>query len=75
MIELAADQPGFLGIERARGEDGLGIAVSYWASEEAIANWKKDMDHREAQRRGMKDWYERYEVRVARVERSYGRGR
>lgn len=33
MVELAREQPGFLGVESARGEDGLGITVSYWASE------------------------------------------
>lgn len=30
MIELAARQPGFLGVESARTKDGLGITVSYW---------------------------------------------
>ena len=28
MLELAHDQPGFLGVESAR--EGLGITVSYW---------------------------------------------
>ena len=32
MAELAAQMPGYLGIENARGEDGLGITVSYWES-------------------------------------------
>ena len=32
MMELAAEQPGFLGVESARGADGLGITVSYWTS-------------------------------------------
>ncbi|PWK44755.1 antibiotic biosynthesis monooxygenase [Pseudomonas sp. OV226] len=40
MVELAREQPGFLGVESARGEDGLGITVSYWASEAAILAWK-----------------------------------
>ena len=40
MAELAAQQPGFLGMESARTADGLGITVSYWSSEEAIAAWK-----------------------------------
>lgn len=40
MVELSSRQPGFLGIESVRGNDGLGITVSYWASEEAIGNWK-----------------------------------
>ena len=42
MVELAARQPGFLGIESARGADGVGITVSYWSSEEAIAGWRRD---------------------------------
>ncbi len=36
MVQLAAEQPGFLGMESAR--DGLGITVSYWHSLEAIKN-------------------------------------
>lgn len=75
MLELAPEQPGFLGIERARGEDGLALAVSYWADEESIAAWKRHAEHREAQRLGVTQWYDQYEVRIARVERSYGRGR
>ena len=29
MLELAAQQPGFLGVETVRGADGFGITVSY----------------------------------------------
>ena len=32
MEELAREVPGYLGIESARGADGFGITVSYWAS-------------------------------------------
>ena len=72
MVELAAEQPGFLGVESARGEDGLGITVSYWESEEAIANWKKNAEHTIARNRGRSDWYTEFTTRVARVERDYG---
>lgn len=71
MEQLAARQPGFLGIETVRGPDGLGITVSYWKSEAAISAWKADADHLAAQRMGRREWYEHYEVRVARVERAY----
>lgn len=71
MEELAATMPGFLGIESARGEDGFGITVSYWESEEAISDWKKHAAHKIAQARGRSDWYSDYTVRVARVERAY----
>ena len=74
MFELAAGADGFLGVESARGADGLGITVSYWTDEAAIAAWKADADHLLAQQRGRRDWYDRYEVRVCRVERTYGFG-
>jgi heme-degrading monooxygenase HmoA len=73
MIELAAQQPGFLGVETARGTDGLGITVSYWTSEGAIKNWKADAEHRLAQEAGMKTWYADYRIRIAKVERAYGK--
>ncbi|MFM1932975.1 MAG: hypothetical protein RL226_2278 [Bacteroidota bacterium] len=61
---------GFLGMEHAR--DGVGITISYWKDEESIARWKAHRDHRIAQEKGKRDWYESYKVRVARVERDYG---
>ncbi|SDS63640.1 Heme-degrading monooxygenase HmoA [Halopseudomonas sabulinigri] len=70
MLALAARQEGFLGVESAR--EGLGITVSYWASEEAIKNWKQNAEHLEAQRLGHNTWYAGFKVRVARVERDYG---
>jgi heme-degrading monooxygenase HmoA len=69
MVELAAKQPGFLGIESAR--EGLGITVSYWESLEAIAAWKQVSAHLAAQRLGRETWYEAFKVRICRVERDY----
>ncbi len=73
MVELAAQQPGYLGMESARGADGLGITVSYWDSAEAIAAWRANAEHLAAQALGKRSWYEHYEVRVAKVERAYGK--
>jgi heme-degrading monooxygenase HmoA len=72
MLELAAGQPGFLGVDSARGTDGLGITVSYWQTLESISAWKSVAAHRAAQEGGRRDWYASYQVRIARVERSYG---
>jgi heme-degrading monooxygenase HmoA len=69
MEQLARQQPGFLDFESAR--DGLGITISYWENLEAIANWKANMDHREAQKNGIKKWYSWYKVRICKVEREY----
>jgi heme-degrading monooxygenase HmoA len=71
MVELARDQPGFLGVESARDAGGFGITVSYWTDEAAIGAWKSHAEHLIAQEHGRRDWYASYEVRVARVERSY----
>jgi heme-degrading monooxygenase HmoA len=73
MLELAAQQPGFLGVESVRGADGFGITVSYWSDEKAIARWKANTEHLGAQAGGNKTWYADYCVRVAKVERDYGK--
>jgi heme-degrading monooxygenase HmoA len=74
MVELASKQPGFLGAESVRGANGLGITVSYWESEEAIRAWKANSDHKFAQETGKKLWYADYVIRIAKVERAYGKG-
>jgi heme-degrading monooxygenase HmoA len=71
MTELARDIPGYLGIESARDSGGLGITVSYWSSQDAIADWRGHLEHLAAQNRGKREWYRHYELRVARVERAY----
>ena len=71
MEHLAAQQPGFLGVESARDADGTGITVSYWASEEAVRAWKANAEHAVAQETGRREWYTEYVVRVAKVERAY----
>jgi heme-degrading monooxygenase HmoA len=69
MLELAPAQPGFLGVETARGDDGVGIAVSYWSSLEEIRNWREHAEHRLAQSQGRSAWYREYRLRICRVER------
>jgi heme-degrading monooxygenase HmoA len=70
MDKLAAQQPGYLGIESVRA--GLGITVSYWDSLESIRNWKANLEHQEAQKFGRDRWYSAFRVRIAKVEREYG---
>ena len=73
MLELAARQPGYLGVESAREESS--ITVSYWATEQDAANWKQVAAHLVAQERGKQVWYDDYRVRIATVTRDYARGR
>jgi heme-degrading monooxygenase HmoA len=71
MIELAAEQDGFLGVDSARSPDGPGITVSYWRDEAAIAGWRQNAEHLEAQRGGRETWYKDFVIRIAKVERDY----
>jgi heme-degrading monooxygenase HmoA len=72
MVELACQQPGYLGIESARDQTGLGITVSYWESAEAAKAWKNVGEHLLVQEAGRDRWYSSYTIRIATVEREYG---
>lgn len=50
MVELAAQQPGFLGVESAH--EVLRITVSYWRDPESAARWKAVAEHVVTQRLG-----------------------
>ena len=73
MKTLVAEQPGFLGIESIRNASGQGITISYWDSEAAIRNWQQHTEHKIAQAKGIALWYDDYRIRVAKVERAYGK--
>ena len=74
LSELAATQPGYLGMESARDPGSrVGVSVSYWAGEDDARAWKQVAEHVEIQRLGAARWYEAYQVRVASVTRAYGR--
>ncbi|WP_206486154.1 antibiotic biosynthesis monooxygenase [Thalassotalea sp. G2M2-11] len=69
MVELAQQQPGFLGIESAR--EAVGITVSYWQDLASIKQWKANTEHLSAQKTGRQLWYQSFSVRIAKVERDY----
>lgn len=70
MVNLAMQQQGFLNIEHAEMA-GTSITISYWDSEEAIKNWKKNTRHQLAQEKGKAGWYSSYSIKVAKVTREY----
>ena len=65
--QLAQQQPGFLGVESVRGDDGLGITVSYWRDRDSIRNWRMNSEHLVAQEMGRQEFYQWYRVRIAEV--------
>lgn len=71
MDALAAQQPGYVGIDSVRGADGLGITVSYWANDTAAKNWRDHPRHAAIRDQGRGKWYTHYDLHVAEVARSY----
>lgn len=72
MVELAHQQPGFLGYESAQADGHAEITICYWDTDENIRAWKQNAEHLEAQRRGRETWYSAYHIRIVRIERAYG---
>ena len=68
MALLAAEQPGFLGLESARSEE-QGITISYWRNEADVKAWRAHPEHVEIRALGREAWYKRYTLRVAVVQR------
>ena len=67
MVALAQQQQGFLGLESVRGDDGIGITVSYWTDHEAIQNWGRQAEHVTVQAMGRQEFYQWYRIRIAEV--------
>ncbi len=72
MFIRAAQQPGYLGVETGKGAEGNGITISYWKDLQSMRDWKANEEHLKAQQLGMRRWYDKYTVRICRVEREYG---
>ncbi|HEY4080808.1 MAG TPA: antibiotic biosynthesis monooxygenase [Burkholderiaceae bacterium] len=71
MLELAAEQPGYLGVESVRDANGLGITVSYWRDLASIKAWRAHGEHTLAREQGRAQWYSSYRLRISKVEREY----
>lgn len=71
MDALAAQQPGYIGMDSVRGPDGLGITVSYWASDSDAKAWRDHGEHALIRDAGRDRWYSAYSLHVGEITRSY----
>jgi heme-degrading monooxygenase HmoA len=71
MHELVAHLPGFTSIRGYTSDDGDKVDIVRFESEEALKAWRSDPEHREAQRRGREEFYDRFSVQACRVFREY----
>jgi heme-degrading monooxygenase HmoA len=65
---------GFISVERFQSltQEGKILSLSFWRDEEAVARWRSQAQHREAQRAGRTGIFKNYRLRVAAVMRDYG---
>ena len=80
-LEIAADlknhlseMDGFISVERFQSlaDSNRFLSLSFWRDEEAVKLWRNQIAHREAQKRGRKELFNNYRLRVANVLRDYG---
>ncbi len=62
---------GYLGIDAVRGDDGVGVTISWWRDEASALGWRDDPDHARIREQGRALWYDWYRVIVATVDRAY----
>ena len=65
---------GFISIERftSISDPAKYLSLSFWRDEEAVAEWRSQLEHRDAQRRGRAEIFGDYRLRIAAVSRDYG---
>jgi heme-degrading monooxygenase HmoA len=65
---------GFISIERfaSLSFPGKILSLSFWKDELAVARWRNMEEHRLAQRKGRREVFADYRLRVANVVRDYG---
>lgn len=74
MVQLAVQQPGYLGVESVRDSAGFGITVSYWQSVQDAWAWRQQAEHTVVRTIGHERFYRKFVLRVAEVQRQESGG-
>jgi heme-degrading monooxygenase HmoA len=64
MERRARAVPGFVDFKTFTAADGERVSLIVFDSAESHNEWRDDVHHRAAQRRGRADWYEEYRIFV-----------
>lgn len=64
MSRLAQTMPGYVDHKSFTADDGERVTVVTFADEESQAAWRRQVDHRAAQRRGREAFYAAYTLQV-----------
>lgn len=71
MAALAAEQPGYLGVDWVGDGQGQEITISYWADDASAAAWRAHPVHARTQEAGRGAWLKRYDLMVVEVRRGH----
>lgn len=74
LAEYLSTIDGFVSIERFQSlsNEGKLLSLSFWRDEAAVAEWRNQGHHRQAQKAGRDHIFADYRLRVAHVVRDYG---
>ena len=77
MSALAREMPGYVEHKVFVAEDGERVTLVTFADRASHDAWGRHPEHREAQRAGVRDYYEEYSISVGAVDRAsvWHRGR
>jgi len=73
LMSQITDLPGFISVDSAIDECGKGITTVYFEDVESIKKWRNHPEHKIVKIKGKDIWYEKYIVRIAKVEKEYGK--
>ncbi|MDW6005210.1 antibiotic biosynthesis monooxygenase family protein [Vibrio mangrovi] len=71
---LLADIDGFISVERFQSTTNPEkfISLSWWSHEQAIKQWKQNIQHQLAQNEGKETIFSSYKIRILNLTREYG---
>jgi heme-degrading monooxygenase HmoA len=70
MSALAREMPGYVEHKVFTAEDGERVTLVRFADRPSHDAWGRDPEHREAQRAGVRDYYEEYSISVGAIDRA-----
>ncbi|HET9978552.1 MAG TPA: antibiotic biosynthesis monooxygenase [Burkholderiaceae bacterium] len=71
MYGIAAAMPGFVSYKDFSAADGENLTLVEFESEETLAAWRDQPEHREAQERGRREFFSDYRITIATRTRAY----
>ncbi len=65
---------GFISVERFQSLNANNriLSLSFFRDEKAVADWRNQVPHRQAQTKGRAEIFKNYRIRIAQVGRDYG---